>query len=129
VADVFLIVMRSLPGYRHRGIPLRAWLLRIATNTVNRWARRHRKRRWAALESDQLVDANEPSTTGEALEEYFQRALLALPPRYQAVLALYHLEGLSVKETAAAIGCREGTVRSRLSRARDALRRQLKERR
>ncbi len=30
VADVFVIVMRSLPGYRHRGVPLRFWLLRIA---------------------------------------------------------------------------------------------------
>ena len=127
VADVFLIVMRSLPGYRHRGIPVRSWLLRIATNTVNRWARRQGRRRCAALDSDQLVGADEPSTTGGPLEEHCQRALLALPPRYQAVLALYHLEGLSVKETAVAIGCREGTVSSRLSRARDALRSQLKE--
>ena len=39
VADAFLIVLRSLSAYRYRGVPLRFWLLRIATNVVNRWAR------------------------------------------------------------------------------------------
>ena len=129
VADVFVIAMRSLPGFRYRGIPLRSWLLRIATNTVNRWARRQRRRVCSALDADGLADPCERSTPGDAPDEHLQRALLTLPPRYQAVLSLYHMEGLSVKETAAVIGCREGTVRSRLARARDALRNQLKGRR
>ncbi len=129
VADVFVIVMRSLPGYRYRGIPLRSWLLRIATNTVNRWARRQRRYAYAALDADQVADTNGRSTPGEARDEHLQRVLLTLPPRYQAVLSLYHMEGLSVGETAAIVGCREGTVRSRLARARDALRKQLNGRR
>ena len=129
VADVFLIVLRSLSGYRYRGVPLRFWLLRIATNVVNRWARQQRRRICAPLEAEQLVDQTVSSTPGQVDEEHVRRALLSLPPRYQAVLSLYHLEGFSVKETAAVIGCREGTVRSRLARARDALRRKLNERR
>ena len=129
VADVFVIVMRSLPGYRYRGIPLRSWLLRIATNTVNRWARGQRRRACASLDGEHAATPAARSTGGEALDEYVQRALLSLPPRYQAVLALRCMEGLSIKETAAVIGCREGTVRSRLARARDALRNNLKGRR
>ena len=129
VGDVFVIAMRTLPGFRYRGIPLRSWLLRIATNRVNRWARRQRRRVSVALDVDGLADSRERSTRGDALNEHLQRALLTLAPRYQAVLSLYHMEGLSVKETAAVIGCREGTVRSRLARARDALRKQLKGRR
>ncbi len=125
VADTFLIVMRSLPGYRYRGIPLRAWLLRIATNTVNRWARRRRRWAFAALEADRVADDASRSTHGTATAEQLQHALLALPPRFQAVLSLHHMEGLCVKETAAIVGCREGTVRSRLARARSALRSQL----
>ena len=129
VADVFMIVMRTLPRYRCRGVPLRFWMLRIATNVVNRWARRERRRAAAALDADPLVDIAAPSTSGEKRYVRSMKALLALPSRYQAVLSLYHLDGLSVKETAAVLGCREGTVRSRLTRARDALRVKLNGRR
>ena len=129
VSDVFLIVIRSLSGYRARGVPLRFWLLRIATNVVNRWARRRRRRMFVSLEPGQLADRTVSSTRGQADGEHVQRAMLSLPPRYQAVLSLYHLEGLSVKETAAVLGCREGTVRSRLTRAREALREKLNRRR
>lgn len=129
VADVFVIVLRSLSGYRYRGVPLRYWLLRIATRTVNRWAGRHRRRLHAPLDANQLADRVESPLGGRSEAESVQRALLTLKPKYQAVLALYHLEGLSVKETTAVLGCREGTVRSRLARARDALRKELERRR
>ncbi len=129
VADVFVIAMRSLPGYRYRGIPLRYWLLRIATNTVNRWARRNGRRRLASLDTERVADVSGRFTPADAGNERLQRALLSLPPRYQAVLALYYMQGLSVKETASVLGCREGTVRSRLTRAREALRGQLNGRR
>jgi RNA polymerase sigma-70 factor (ECF subfamily) len=54
--------------------------------------------------------------------EHARTALLSLRPKHQAVLALHYLEGLSLEEVAAVIGCRVGTVKSRLSRARVALR-------
>lgn len=46
-ADVFLIALRTLPRYRQRGVPVLAWLYRLAgnrVNRVNRWARRERGR-------------------------------------------------------------------------------------
>jgi len=125
VADVFLSAMRAFPGFRYRGIPVHAWFLRIATNRVNRWARRKRRWTFVVLEVDPVNDPRESSTNDSARDDRLQKAFLALPPRFQAVLSLHHMEGLSVKETAQIIGCREGTVRSRLSRARDALREEL----
>ena len=127
VADTFLIVLQSLAGYRSRGVPLRFWLLRIATNVVNRWARRNRKRMMASLAAD--FETEDLGSSHAGRQEQLLQTLLTLPPRYQAVLALHHLEELSVKETAAILGCRAGTVRSRLARARDALRTQLTQRR
>ena len=124
VADTFVIVAKSLHRFRYRGVPLRFWLMRIATNVVNRWSRRQRMT--VPLDADQLRTQSESDAHNGVDLARMQCALLSVPPKHQAVLALYYLEGLSVKETAAVIGCREGTVRSRLARARDALRRQLK---
>lgn len=50
-------------------------------------------------------------------------ALLALPPRMRAAVILRHLDELTVAETAAALGCSEGTVKSQTARGLDHLRR------
>ena len=124
VADVFLTALRTLPRYRYRGVPVRFWLLRIATNAVNRWARR--RRRFVIVDSDKLAVAIAPEPSAHGAEERrAMRAMLSLAPRYQAVLALHHFEGLSVADVASILGCRVGTVKSRLSRAREALRKAL----
>lgn len=130
VAEVFLTVMRSLGRYRNRGVPFRAWLYRIATNTVNRWARRRRSRFSGCsvgLVTPSGVDTGCDRAAAAIEIERARAALLALPIRYQAVLALHYLEDLSVEETASVLGCRIGTVKSRLSRGRDALREKLKD--
>jgi RNA polymerase sigma factor (sigma-70 family) len=131
VADLFVTVLQALPRYRYRGIPLRYWLLRIATNAVNRWARRERQWRLqvVAVEPAVQVGHNTGSAGGETDPARARRALLSLPPKYQSVLALHYLEGLGLAEVAAILGCRVGTVKSRLARARDALREQLTTRR
>jgi RNA polymerase sigma-70 factor (ECF subfamily) len=129
VAEVFLTVVRSLRQYRHRGVPFKAWLFRIATNTVNRWARQRRKRaaRELARLSESTMPRGEPKSLNDPDAAVVRMAMLTLPPRYQSVLALHYLEGLSVSEVAATLGCRVGTVKSRLSRAREALRDRLEQ--
>jgi RNA polymerase sigma-70 factor (ECF subfamily) len=129
VAEVFLAVMQSLRRYQYRGIPLKAWLYRIATNSVNRWLRRNRR----------YVLGN-PATAQDGSEAVFvsreradvasaREAMLALSPKHQTVLSLHYFEGLSVEEVASVIGCRVGTVKSRLSRGRESLQRELLRRR
>jgi RNA polymerase sigma-70 factor (ECF subfamily) len=131
VSEVFLTALRTLSRYRYRGVPLRYWLLRIATNAVNRWARRQRHWGVRLVATEQIDDRRHdpPSTGGETDPEQARRALLSLPPKYQSVLALHYFEGLALQEIAAIIGCRLGTVKSRLARARDALRVELNQRR
>jgi RNA polymerase sigma-70 factor (ECF subfamily) len=131
VADVFVSALRSLPRYRYRGIPFRSWLYRIATHEVNRWARRKRREVVHTLHDGIASDARMGGKTpaGPVDHEHVRLALLSLAPKYQTALALYYLEGLSVEEVAAITGRRIGTVKSRLSRARDALRRKLSARR
>jgi RNA polymerase sigma-70 factor, ECF subfamily len=122
-AEVFLTMVRSLPRFRWLGVPFRAWLYRLATNEVNRWARKRRRRAWQQFKE---LSANEIAVDHAkdhvADLDRVQTALLSLPPRFQTALSLYYLEGLSTSQIAVALGCREGTVKSRLSRGRNALR-------
>lgn len=131
VADVFLTALKTLPCYRCQGVPVRFWLLRIATNAVNRWARRQRRHAAALLRLEHLeAVAASPRSPDEAWnEQHAERALLSLPPKYQAVLSLHYFEQLAIKDVAAVIGCRVGTVKSRLARGRDLLREKLNGRR
>ena len=130
VSEVFLSALRHLPRYRHRGVPIRYWLYRIATNVVNHWVRRRR----SGLTVDVAVDLDKRAGGGDngehvATREIAQQAILRLSPKHQTVLSLHYLEGLSIEEVAAVVGCRIGTVKSRLSRAREALRHRLEGRR
>jgi len=124
VADVFMIALQNLPRYRHRGLPFRSWLYRIATNCVNRWARRSRKRRFRQLDTpladERIAPPDEATKSNEA-----RQALLKLAPKFQAALVLHYIEGMSIEDNAAVCGCRTGTVKSRLSRGREALRQHL----
>jgi len=131
VADVFLTAMRQLPRYRCRGVPLRYWLYRVATHAANRWARRQRRQAHEPLRDALAADTPPPALASEenAEQERAQRAMLALSSKHQTALSLHYLEGLSVEEIAAVVGCRVGTVKSRLARARDALREKLQPRR
>lgn len=126
-AETFVKAMRSIGRYESRGLPLRSWLLRIATNEAHRSARRAGRRE--AIDADGLAQLPARPGRDEERARVVMAALLALPARWQDVLALHHLEGLAVEQVAAVLRCRPGTVKSRLSRARGALRRELERRR
>lgn len=119
--DVFVSVLRALPRYtERRGIPFEHWLLRIATNTANRTLRRS-----PHVVSIQTIDsASLPDRDAQRQQSPIEVmvALQSLSVRQQSVLVLHHVEGLSVDQVASVLGCRAGTVKSRLHRAREALR-------
>jgi RNA polymerase sigma-70 factor (ECF subfamily) len=121
VADVFMIALQTLPRYRHRGLPFRSWLYRIATNCVNKWARRRRKHVVRQIDEQLATEQLAPATESRGPERA-RTALLTVAPKYQAVLVLHYIEGMSVAEIARICGCRQGTVKSRLARGRDELR-------
>jgi RNA polymerase sigma-70 factor (ECF subfamily) len=119
--EVFLAAMQGVDRYRDTGAGVRAWLYGVATNKANRWARDWRRRRHRPMPAE--LSGGVETAPDDA--DLAQRALLTLSPRLQAVIALHYLEGLRVEEVAAAIGRPVGTVKSRLKRGRDAMRREL----
>ena len=91
--------------------------------TVLREARRRRSRRIRVEVAERLPE--QPVADGvdqRAVRTTVREALARLPLPQRAVVVLRHLDGLSEAETAAALGIRPGTVKSRLSRALAALR-------
>ncbi|HEY2944466.1 MAG TPA: sigma-70 family RNA polymerase sigma factor [Vicinamibacteria bacterium] len=134
--EVFLQVYRTLGRFEGRST-LKTWIYRIVVNHCRnrqRWWRRRRKDRSCPIEA--LTPAEEARLVeqgprAEGPEERLERreraravqsALLRLSFEHRAVLLLREVEGLSCEEIAGALSLAQGTVKSRLSRARDALR-------
>ncbi len=127
-AETFLAALNSVHRFRTGRAPIRSWLYRIATNQATGWSRRQRKRR--RTEADARGPGSPDVPDAEASEELARarRALSRLREAEQSVLALHYFEGLGVSEIALALGWREGTVKSLLSRGRESLRRELEQR-
>ena len=117
-------------GHFHGFSRLPTWLYRIAHNVCLDWLKRPRARRdHASLDgmAEAGFDPADPAPTPE--DTYLQQsdharlreALLRLPADWQALLLLRYGEGLSYEAIAHALRLREGTVKSRLSRAKEML--------
>lgn len=124
VQEALIQVWRDLPSYRPYG-SFKSWMLSILANR----ARGHYRRKHVtivALESAAHVpdDAEAPEDTVERKEEAhrLRQALELLTSEHREALVLRYYNELSVPEIARALGCREGTVKSRLSRATSRLR-------
>lgn len=94
-----------------------AYVRRILINESRRTWRRSRN-----LSLEQAGDGVAGTTVADVSDGVVDRAelrvaLLSLPVRQRAAIVLRFLEGLSQRETAAALGCSEGTVKSQTSRA------------
>ena len=122
--DVFMVLIRDPKSWDPARGSLAAWLYGIARNHVLRTLERDRNSLPQAEEEWQepvaTGDVLHNLTRGEAIESV-RAAVLALPASYREVVVLCDLEELSYAETAAALGCAVGTVRSRLHRGRALL--------
>jgi RNA polymerase sigma-70 factor, ECF subfamily len=138
--EVFLRVFRTI--YRFRGqSSLRTWIYRIAVNQArNRhrfWRRRHRADQ-VSLDAH-VAEHGDFLSNGEArpdrvlaqkeLAARLQTALDHLPFDQRTAIVLREVDGLSYEEIGYSLGVAVGTVKSRLTRARQALRLELREER
>ena len=121
VQETFLAYFRSDKEFESDE-HIRAWLIRVAVNkaknaTVCFWRRNRRS----------LEDYMDALTFEDAGDRDLMDAVLRLPERYRIVLHLFYYEDYSIREIAELLNLGEGTVKSRLSRGRQQLRRALTE--
>jgi len=136
--EIFLRVFRTIGRFRGQS-SLRTWIYRIAVNQArNRhrfWRRRHRADQ-VSLDAHVAAHGEFVSTSDTGPERAFAQKELAarlksalerLPFDQRTAIVLREIDGLSYEEIAYSLGVAIGTVKSRLTRARQTLRTELKE--
>jgi RNA polymerase sigma-70 factor (ECF subfamily) len=143
--DAFFAAFRNVESCR--GASFRSWLLRIVSNGCNDYWRARRRRPSTSLEALREGAGDEPgegasdAALGEAGADAtwdpdqialrretisaIEAALLRLPPEQRLAVVLSDVQGLDYDEVARVMGVPLGTVKSRIARARDRLRRLL----
>lgn len=137
--DVFLKVFRSIASF-HGDSTLRTWLYRIALHEASnqrRWWSRH-KRQEITIDAPTLSEEGEElfclgdtlrdehgspfdHAAQSEMRERVEAALRQVPEVFRTVVILREIEGLAYEEIAEILNCNLGTVKSRLTRGRTAL--------
>ena len=126
--EVFLKVLKSMPRFEERS-SLKTWILRIAKHVA---IDEYRRRRLSIVFGNNLLKRmpsrdRQPEEALQAKEEqeYIERAMLGLKPKYRMVVILRGLKEYSVKETADILGCSEAKVKVDFHRAMKMLQQKL----
>lgn len=116
--EVFLAYARKNPKFEseeHR----KAWFLRVTVNCCKKLWRYRKRHKTEPLEAAVLLETQEESDLFGELKH--------LPEKYRAVLHLFYFEDMSTEKIAQALHITPGAVRTRLSRARELLRKRLED--
>ncbi len=133
--EAVLKAFSALPRFRGES-KFSTWLIQITINEARLKVRKDRRHLYESVDEQKTDDQGEyfpkdyadwreiPSETLQRVElrEALQRALNSLPTKYREVLILRDVQHLSIQETAQALGITEGSVKTRLLRARFQMR-------
>ena len=127
-AEVFLKALEAIGTFKQRGAPFASWLFRIAHNLVVDQLRRGARRKTAVLEDD-LPIATPPPDEQVVLELTMAdvlRAMTHVTDGQRQVISLRFAAGLSIAETAHAMGRKDGAVKALQHSAIEAVRRHMR---
>ncbi len=133
--EAFISAYRGIKGFR--GGSLRSWFLRIAANASKDMLRSAKARPAVSLDALELAPSATPRSHEESPEDSALRqelgheigqGLNTLPHDQRLALVLVDIQGFSYEEAAQTMGKPVGTVKSRLSRAREHMREYLRSR-
>lgn len=142
--EVFIIVYRAIGNYRGEG-RFYTWLYRVASNTCKNRIKYLKGRNFhRSLDIDETPQAQMPAaetgavvtfqsqvpgpeavTEGMRMEKIVQRELAGLDPDHRLLIVLRDVQGMSYQDIIKVTGLQEGTLKSRLHRARLALKERL----
>ncbi len=122
--DVFLKALESLKSYKERGIPMQAWLFRIAHNVLVDRLRKKGRMATVPIDDVSIAAGEDPAVTAErSIEiERVNEAMQKLTPEQREVVRLRFFSGLSSKEVGAILQKSDGAVREMQSASLKKLR-------
>lgn len=127
-ARVFYRAIRHIGNYKDRGLPISAWLYRIAHNLVANWHRDNSRRKEIPLDENLLGGTNGGHPEHELLEnedqEYLLQVIRQLPADRQQLLILKFVEHIPNAEIGKIMGRTEGAVKSLYHRTLISLRKE-----
>ncbi|HHW49075.1 MAG TPA: sigma-70 family RNA polymerase sigma factor [Clostridiaceae bacterium] len=131
--EVFIRVYRSLGGFKEQSA-FSTWIYRITTNVCLDELRKRKNKNVVSIDEDvksddgeikRQIEANEPTPEAVAEKNYIKQvvndAINQLSEEHRTVIVLRDIQGFSYEEIAKITKCPEGTVKSRINRARHAL--------
>ena len=139
VQEVFVKIFRNIKAFRGQS-SLKTWVYRIALNEAHnrrRWFGRHKKQEVDFERDDGMVGLSLQDTLPDSgsspfelalsveAHKFIEEALQALSPAFREAVVLRDVEELSYEEIADVLGINIGTVKSRILRGREALRKEV----
>ncbi|HHV78548.1 MAG TPA: RNA polymerase sigma factor [Firmicutes bacterium] len=137
--EVLLRVISSIKNFRG-DCPFSSWVFKIANNVFIDKLRRKARLKFFSLDDTEPGRDSKPFVDPVSVESdpcdlvqrrelrtMVEQALMQVQPRYRVLLVMHDVHEMKYKEIAEALGCPVGTVKSRLNRARMALRMKLME--
>lgn len=131
--EVFIRMYKSISSFKEQS-SLSTWIYRITTNVCLDELRKRKNRKITYIDEEIRLDdgdvKRQMENEGPSPEDYAETneikkvvrdAILQLPEEYRIIIVLRDIQGFSYEEIAAILKCPEGTVKSRISRARHAL--------
>lgn len=132
--EVFIRVFKSLPGFREQA-SFSTWVYRITKNVCLDEIRKNKKRNTVSIDQEtdygdgpvkmQIEDSGptpDESAERNELVKKVQEGIAKLPEQHRLIIIMRDIQNLSYEEIAGILKCPEGTVKSRINRARTALR-------
>ncbi len=124
--ETFMQVWRRIGQLREAGA-FNSWLYRIAGNMSRRYWRRHKGQKAVNIDDFEFSDGSDGEwEKAEHLEQLsrLNDAVAGLSVKLRQVVVLHYMQHLTISEAADVLGLRQGTFKSRLNRALEALRKQ-----
>jgi len=120
--EVFLRYIRSAPAFQSEE-HAKAWFLKVTVNCTKKHFLSSWQKRVVLMED--MDDMRKSDTEESEMGSGIYDAVCKLPPKFRVAIHLFYYEELSIEQMSVALGARPSTVRTRLTRARQQLRKTL----
>ncbi|PAV29137.1 RNA polymerase factor sigma C [Virgibacillus profundi] len=127
--EIFIKCYNSLHTFKGKS-KLRTWLWQIAINHCKDYLKSWYYKNVTQAENEKLFDKAQAISVEQAFiqkdeDEKLVNAIMDLPVKYREVIFLFYFEDLTIKELATLIGINQNTIKTRLKRAKELLKKRL----